>query len=481
LKDKREVRKPLSFKRDHYEAVVVGAGPNGLAAAITLSRKFRTVLLVEEKETVGGGTRSAALTHPGFIHDVCSAVQPLALWSPFFRKLDLHRYGLEWIQPEIPLAHPLGDNDALCLHRSIDQTAEGLGPDGGAYRELVGPFVENCEKLLSDAFKPLPIPTHPFLMARFGLKALRPARSLAKATFRDSRTRALFAGLAAHAMVPLEKPATAAFGIVLAVLAHSVGWPFIKGGSQILADALADCFREAGGEIRAGIAVRSMDDLPRADYYFFDVTPKQLLNIEGLGLSESYRRRLSRFRYGPGVCKVDWALGGPIPWKAESCRRAGTVHLGDSLEEIGASVRDANDGRKCPAPYVIVAQQSLFDPSRAPAGRHTAWAYCHVPHGSPADMTALIEERIEHYAPGFRALILARSSMPAPAMERHNANYVGGDINGGAQDLRQLYNRPVLSFSPYRTSRRNVYICSSSTPPGGGVHGLCGFYAARHL
>lgn len=471
----------MSFQRDHYDAVVVGAGPNGLAAAITLAGKFRSVLLVEARETVGGGARSDELTLPGFTHDVCSAVQPLALWSPFFRTLDLHRYGLEWIQPEIPLAHPFEDGDALCLHRSLDATADALGLDGRAYRDLLQPFVENHERLLSDVLKPLPIPEHPILMARFGLKAIRTAKNLAGSIFRDAPTRALFAGLAAHAMIPLERPATAAFGILLAVLAHGVGWPIVMGGSQRIADALARCFRDRGGEIRTGVSVRSLGELPRADHYFFDVTPRQLLNIEGLDLSEGYRRRLSRFRYGPGVCKSDWALDGPIPWKAEACRKAGTVHLGGSLEEIGASIRDAHEGRKCRTPYVVLAQQSLFDPSRAPAGRHTAWAYCHVPHGSPVDMTGIIEERIEHYAPGFRSRILARSSMTAVDMERHNPNYVGGDINGGLQDLSQLYSRPVLSLFPYRTSRRNIYICSSSTPPGGGVHGLCGFYAARGL
>ena len=471
----------MSFERDHYDAVVVGAGPNGLAAAITLKRKFRSVLLVEAKETVGGGARSAELTLPGFVHDVCSAVQPLALSSPFFRGLGLERFGLEWVHPEIPLAHPFEDGGVLCLHRSLEATAEALGPDGRAYREMLQPFVENHERLLSDVLKPLPLPENPILMARFGLKALRTARNLAEAKFRGAQTRALFAGLAAHAMIPLEKPATAAFGILLAVLAHGVGWPVVKGGSQKLADALAACFRESGGEIRTGVEVRAMGDLPRAERYVFDVTPRQLLAIEGLGLSEGYRAKLSRFRYGPGVCKSDWALAGPIPWKAEACRRAGTVHLGGSLEEIGAAIRDAHEGRKCPAPYVVLAQQSLCDPTRAPAGRHTAWAYCHVPHGSPEDMTPVIEERIERLAPGFRALILARSSMPATAMERHNANYVGGDINGGVQDLRQLYSRPVLSLFPYRTSQKNIYICSSSTPPGGGVHGLCGYYAARGL
>jgi phytoene dehydrogenase-like protein len=459
----------------------VGAGPNGLAAAITLARKFRSVLLVEAKETVGGGTRSAELTLPGFIHDVCSAVQPLALSSPFFRQLELHRHGLEWIHPEIPLAHPFGDGEALCLHRSLEATADALGPDGKAYREMLQPFVENHERLLSDVLKPLPIPEHPILMARFGLQALRSARNLAEAKFRSARVRALFAGLAAHAMIPLDQTATAAFGILLAVLAHGVGWPIVKGGSQKLADALADCFREKGGEIRTGTSVGSLGDLPGADHYFFDVTPRQLLNIGGLDLTEGYRRRLSRFRYGPGVCKVDWALSAPIPWKAEACRKAGTVHLGGSFEEIDAAIRDAHEGRRCLSPYVVLAQPSLFDPTRAPGGGHTAWAYCHAPHGSGEDVADFIEERIERYAPGFRGLILAKSSLSPAAMERHNPNYVGGDINGGLQDLTQLYSRPVLSLFPYRTSMKNIYICSSSTPPGGGVHGLCGYYAARGL
>jgi phytoene dehydrogenase-like protein len=471
----------LSFHRDHYDAVVVGAGPNGLAAAITLKRKFRSVLLVEAKETVGGGTRSAELTLPGFIHDVCSAVQPLALSSPFFRQLELQRYGLEWIHPEIPLAHPFGDGDALCLHRSLAATADALGPDGKAYRKMLQPFVENHERLLSDVLKPLPIPDNPILMARFGLKALRSAKSLAEAKFQGARVRALFAGLAAHAMIPLDQTATAAFGILLAVLAHSVGWPIVKGGSQGLADALADCFREGGGEILTGITVGSLGDLPRAGYYFFDVTPRQLLNMGGLDLTENYRRRLSRFRYGPGVCKVDWALSSPIPWKAAVCREAGTVHLGGSFEEIDAAIRDAHEGRRCASPYVVLAQPSLFDPTRAPAGGHTAWAYCHAPNGSGEDVADLIEERIERYAPGFRRLILAKSSLSPAAMERYNPNYVGGDINGGLQDLLQLYSRPVLSVFPYRTSKKNIYICSSSTPPGGGVHGLCGYYAARGL
>lgn len=471
----------MSFHRDHYDAVVVGAGPNGLAAAITLSRKFKSVLLLEARETVGGGVRSAELTLPGFIHDVCSAVHPLAVSSPFFRQLELHRYGLEWIHPEIPLAHPFGDGEALCLHRSLEATVGVLGPDGKAYRELLQPFVENHERLLSDVLKALPIPANPLLMARFGRKALRSARNLATSEFQSPRTRALFAGLAAHAMIPLDKTATAAFGIVLAVLAHAVGWPIVKGGSQRLADALAACFRDRGGEIHTGTPVSSLNDLPKANYYLFDVTPRQLLNIGGLDLSKNYRWQLGRFRYGPGVCKVDWALRGPIPWKAEICKKAGTVHLGGSFEEIDASIRDAQSGRKCFSPYVVLTQQSLFDPTRSPDGKHTAWAYCHVPHGSSEDMTDLIENRIERYAPGFREIVLAKRSMPPAAMERYNPNYVGGDINGGLQDLLQLYTRPIISVFPYRTSKKNIYLCSSSTPPGGGVHGLCGYYAARGL
>lgn len=465
--------------RDYYDAVVVGAGPNGLAAAITLIKTFKSVLVLEAKETIGGGVRSAELTLPAFIHDVCSAVHPLAVSSPFFRQLELNKYGLSWIQPEIPLAHPFEDGSALYLDRSLDITCNTLGPDGTAYKDLVMPFVENYEMLISDILSPFHFPEHPLLLARFAGKALRSAKNLVFKHFRRDKTRALFAGIAAHAMLTLETPATAAFGIVLAALAHAVGWPVVAGGSQKLADALGEYFRQEGGEIVTGRPVYSVDDLPAAKFYFFDVTPRQLLNIEGLGLSESYRKRLSRFRYGPGVCKVDWALREPIPWKADVCKKAGTVHLGNTYEEIDASIRHAGTGMLYPSPYVVIAQQSLFDPSRAPEGKHTAWAYCHVPHGSAQDIASRIENRIEQYAPGFREVIIARNSMSAAAMELYNPNYVGGDINGGVQDLRQLYTRPVVSFCPYRTSEKNIYICSSSTPPGGGAHGLCGYYAAR--
>jgi len=471
----------LSLNRDIYDAVVVGAGPNGLAAAITLSRRFKSVLILEARETIGGGARSAEVTLPNFIHDICSAVHPLAVFSPFFQQLELHRYGLRWIQPEILLAHPFEDGTALSLHRSLEVTGDVLGSDGKAYKDLLTPLVENYEKLFSDILAPLHFPRHPFLMGLFAMSALHSVKNLVERKFRSGRTRAFFSGLAGHAMIPLENIGTSAFGIVLATLAHTVGWPIIKGGSQKLADALADHFRDKGGEIVTGKTISSFGDLPKANYYFFDVTPRQLLNITGLGLSGNYRRRLGRFRYGPGVYKVDWALHRPIPWKAEICRKAGTVHLGNSHEEIDASIRHANMGKIFSSPYVVLAQQSLFDPSRAPEGMHTAWAYCHVPHGSAEDVTDLIETKIEQYAPGFREAILAKSSMSPKAMELYNPNYVGGDINGGLQDLFQLYTRPVFSVFPYRTSVKNIYICSSSTPPGGGVHGLCGYYAARGI
>jgi phytoene dehydrogenase-like protein len=474
-------RERLMPKRADYDAVVVGAGPNGLAAAITLGRQFNAVLLLEAAKTIGGGVRSSELTLPGFIHDVCSTVQPLSLASPFFQQLDLPQYGLDWIQPEIPLAHPFEDGSALFLHRSLDITAEAMGTDGKAYKKLLQPFVDDEQNLLADILRPFGFPASPFLMLRFAYHALHSLKNLVGTQFQCNRTQALFAGLAAHAMIPLEQAATAAFSIVLATLAHTVGWPIIRGGSQKLADALADCFRNGGGEIVTDRRITSLADLPKASSYFFDVTPRQLLQIEGLGLSEPYRNRLAGFRYGPGVYKMDWALNAPIPWKADICRKAGTVHLGGSLEEIAASIRDVHAGKVSSAPYIVLAQSSLFDFSRTPAGKHTVWAYCHVPHGSTADVSELMESRIERYAPGFRECILARHVFSAIGMEQYNANYVGGDINGGLQDLGQLYARPIASLHPYRTSEKNIYLCSSSTPPGGGVHGLCGYYAVNDL
>jgi len=473
--------KKLGPHKQHYDAVVVGSGPNGLAAAITLRRKFPSVVLLEAKETIGGGCRSAALTLPGFVHDVCSTVHPLAVSSAFFRSLELHRHGLSWIDPEIPLAHPFEDGSAVFLHRSLDITADALARDGRAYKKLLQPFVERHERLLSSLLRPLPLSADPLLLAKFAVKALFPAHSLGQRTFATRRALALFSGLAAHAMIPLHQPATAAFGIILATLAHAVGWPFVKGGSQNLSDALARCFLDGGGEIVTGRQVSSLEDMPAATYYFFDVAPKQLLDIHGLDLTEHYRRRLAGFRYGPGVYKIDWALREPIPWKSDLCRRAGTIHLGNSHAEIAASIDCVNRGEIPPEPYVVLAQSSLFDSSRSPNGWHTAWGYCHVPHGSDADMAASIENKIERYAPGFREVILAKNTISAKTMETYNMNYVGGDINAGKQDIFQLYARPVLSLNPYRTSKRNIFICSSSTPPGGGVHGLCGYYAARTI
>jgi phytoene dehydrogenase-like protein len=463
-----------------YDAVVVGAGPNGLASAITLAGAGRSVLVLEGKETIGGGTRSAELTLPGFVHDVCSAIHPLGVASPFFRDLPLAGYGLEWVFPPAAVAHPFDDGSAAVLERSVDATGESLGRDAGAYRRLMGPLLGDWERLASDLLGPLPVPPrHPFAMARFGLRAVRSVRGLAEGAFEGKRARALFAGLAAHSILPLERPVSAAFGLVLGTVAHAVGWPMARGGSQQIADALAAHLRSLGGEIVTGTCVESLDQLPPARAILLDVTPRQLLQIAGDRLPARYRRALGRYRYGPGVFKLDWALDGPIPWKAPACGRAGTVHLGGTLPEIAASEQAVWRGELSERPYVIVVQQTLFDPTRAPEGKHTGWAYCHVPNGSTIDMTERIEAQVERFAPGFRDLILARSVMSPTALERHDPNYIGGDINGGVQDLGQLFTRPVARLNPYTTPVRGLYLCSSSTPPGGGVHGMCGYFAAH--
>ncbi|HXT00840.1 MAG TPA: NAD(P)/FAD-dependent oxidoreductase [Elusimicrobiota bacterium] len=456
---------------------MIGGGPNGLAAAVTLAREGADVTLIEARDEVGGAASSAALTLPGFTHDVCSAVHPLAAASPFLASLPLAAHGLRWITPPSALAHPLDDGTAALLENSVEGTAAGLGADGRRYRRLAAPLAARFPELAAEVLAPLHVPRRPALFARFGLLAGWPADWTARALFREPKGRALFAGLAGHSVLPLESMASAAVAWILALAAASVGWPIPEGGSGRISAALASYFRFLGGRIVTGAEVRSLDEVGPADAILCDLTPAQLLRVAGKRLPGGYRRRLQAFRYGPGVFKLDWALRAPIPWAAPECARAGTVHLGGTLGEIAASERAPWAGRAPSRPFVLLAQPSLFDRTRAPAGAHTAWAYCHVPNGSSEDMTERIEAQVERFAPGFRRLILARSARGPAELERRNANLVGGDITGGAQDLAQLFLRPARGL--YRTPVRGLYLCSASTPPGGGVHGMCGFHAAR--
>jgi phytoene dehydrogenase-like protein len=462
----------------NFDAIVVGSGPNGLAAAIAMQLEGLSVLIIEAKDTIGGGLRTAELTLPRFKHDICSAVHPMALASPFFASLPLSEHGLTYIQPTLAAAHPFDDGTAAALYRSVSATAAGLGADQKAYQNLVGPLVENWDKLVGDLLSPLVFPKHPLLLTKFGLKALQSA-SMVAGKFSTEKAKGLWAGMAAHAIQPLTNLTTAAIGMVLAAVGHVHGWPIPVGGAQSIAAALESYFISLGGKIQTGFHVRSIKELPAAKVVMFDITPKQLLAIAGSELSPLYRWQLENFRYGMGVFKIDWALSAPIPFKAEEARQAGTVHLGNTFTEIKASEHDASQGDANEKPFILLSQPSIFDASRAPAGKHTGWAYCHVPPGSVKDMTAIIEAQVERFAPGFKNTILARHTMNTQQVEAYNPNYIGGDINGGIMDISQLYTRPALRISPYRTSKKGLYICSSSTPPGGGVHGMCGYHAAR--
>ena len=462
-----------------YDAVVVGAGPNGLSAAIVLARAGLSVLLREAAPDVGGGARTEALTLPGYLHDVCSAIHPLGAGSPFFSRLPLGEHGLSWIHPDAPLGHAFEREPPVFLERDLAATAAALGPDATAYAELVGPWARAWSELAPDLLGPVHIPKHPLLLARFGLLGLQPADALVHRLFRTMRARALFAGMAAHAILPLTKWGTSAFGLVMAATGHAVGWPMPAGGSRNLAFALASYFRSLGGTIMTRAPVQSISELPRARAIVLDLTPRQVLRVAGDRLPARYHRALQGYRYGPGVFKVDWALDGPVPWRHPELLRAGTVHVGGTSSDVGAAEAMAWRGEHPERPFMLVAQQSRFDPSRAPAGAETLWAYCHVPNGSTANMLPRMEAQLERLAPGFRERVLARHVMTTERLEAHNANLVGGDIAGGANTLRQILFRPAMRAVPYATPARGLYLCSASTPPGGGVHGMCGYHAAN--
>jgi len=468
----------MSLEKRDYDAIVVGSGPNGLAAGILLQQQGLSVLIIEGKDQIGGGLSTQELTLPGFKHDVCSAIHPMAVASPFFKTLPLSDHGLEYIYPTLAAAHPFDDGTAAVLDHSIQKTAAHLGLDGHTYQSLMESVTTAWPLIDKDALGPLRFPSHPLVMAGFGLKALTSAAQFVN-KFKEKHARGLFGGMAAHSIQPLNNLSTTAIGLVLMATGHLKGWPVPKGGSASIASALAGYFKSIGGVIQTGTFIADLQQLPSAHAVLFDVTPKQLLKIAGHKFSNIYRWQLERYRYGMGVYKIDWALDGPIPFKAAACLEAGTIHLGNTFEEIADGELKTSKGVQAEKPFVLLAQQSLFDQSRAPAGKQTAWAYCHVPNGSTQDLTGIIEKQVERFAPGFRDRILARHTMDTAQMEAHNPNYIGGDINGGILDIGQLFTRPALRWSPYKTSAKGLYICSSSTPPGGGVHGMAGYHAAK--
>ncbi len=462
-----------------YDAVIVGAGPNGLAAAVHLAQNGLSVHVIEARDRPGGGATTEELMQPGVFHDVCSSVHPLGIGSPFFRSLPLADFGLEWVQPATPLAHPLGGDDAAVLELDLEATARGLGQDAQAWLDLFGPFVERADELMPNILAPLRWPPDPLLMARFGLPALRSAGGLARSRFREEHARALFAGCSAHSLAPLNTSPTAAFGLTLIAAGHAYGWPFARGGSRAITHALVAYLEKLGGSIQCSAPVRSLDELPPARVVLMDLTPRLVLEVAGPHLSSRYSRSLRRYRHGPGVCKVDWILSEPIPWRSSACRRAGTVHVGGTLEDIERAEAVSWQGVHPERPFIVAAQPSIVDGSRSPEGIHTAWAYCHVPHDSTQDMASAIEGEIELVAPGFRDVIVGRQTLTAHRLGETQPNFVGGDIAGGAMTLPQLFMRPTVSPKPYRTSIPGVYICSCATPPGGGVHGMSGFHAAE--
>lgn len=470
-----------------YDAVVVGAGPNGLGAAITLAEAGQSVIVFEANGEVGGAARSAAWTRPGFVHDVGSAIHPLGVASPLLRRLPLAEHGLEWIWPDLALAHPLGGRRAAALHRSLAWTAQRLGADGAAYERLMAPLSRYWKPLLNEILQPvLHWPRHPVRLAQFGLRAIWPAEPFARISFREDEARALWAGLAAHSALSLRAPGSAAFGLVLGLLGHAVGWPFPRGGAGQITRAMAKYLEHLGGTIVTGHRVDHVDEVPPSDALLLDVTPRQLLRLAEGALPGAYRRRLEQYRYGAAAFKLDYALSEPIPWAAEACRAAGTVHLGGSMAEIAEAEHAVAQGQVHERPFVLLAQHSLFDSSRAPDGQHTMWAYAHVPNGSTVDATPYIEAQIERFAPGFRDVVIERAVTPPAGLEADNSNLVGGDVNGGALSLPQLIARPVLSLDPYRVPAHNrhganLVLCSASTPPGGGVHGMCGYHAAQSV